>query len=101
VQMNGDGELVVVLGFVESLRHRRRLRARHCVRDLMWLGDTLASSLISATDALRFWLSYLNVDRLTPEAKPRAREIWAMGRERRPWIRSASAVPASIPEAGS
>jgi tRNA A-37 threonylcarbamoyl transferase component Bud32 len=71
IQHAADGSPVVAVGHLEGILARRR-----GARDLVGKDLALLSSGFSnATDKLRFLLSYLNVERVTPAAKHLARRL--------------------------
>jgi tRNA A-37 threonylcarbamoyl transferase component Bud32 len=70
-----NGGIGVVCGAIAALVVRRRRMERHALADLILLRTRFAESLASRADELRFLLSYLGVNRLTPAARTLARAI--------------------------
>jgi len=68
VQTLPEGREQVVLAGVAALQRRHRPSARHAVQDLVTLNGKFGT-LGSRTDALRFLLAYLDLRRLSPEAR--------------------------------
>jgi hypothetical protein len=71
VQVLADGSARVLVASVEAIHRRHRPSQRLALQDLTALRACVGAPC-SRTDALRFLLAYLNVPRLTPDAKRRA-----------------------------
>jgi tRNA A-37 threonylcarbamoyl transferase component Bud32 len=65
----------VALGNLDGIHPRRHFRSAWARRDLAALLGTFVPTLGSRTDALRFFLAYLGLGRLTPAAKRLAAKI--------------------------
>ena len=75
VESAPDGGPAVALADMSYLQVRRRVPAARRLSELSDLWHSLASGLVSGTDALRFFLAYLEAEHLSPTAKRVARRI--------------------------
>jgi tRNA A-37 threonylcarbamoyl transferase component Bud32 len=79
VQTLAGGAPQLLVAGVETIRRCHGPSARLALRDIAALRTALGS-LCSRTDALRFWLAYLNVPRVTPDARRLAWRVLGVGR---------------------
>jgi hypothetical protein len=84
IQERAEGSPTVVLGHVQGLRKSRNAGPFQTLIQLVAARTALSQACTSKKDELRFFLAYLGLNRLAPEAKRIARSI---SRPRHPSLR--------------
>jgi hypothetical protein len=76
IQERAEGSPTVVLGHVQGLRKSRNAGPFQTLIQLVAARTALSQACTSKKDELRFFLAYLGLNRLAPEAKRTARSIY-------------------------